>query len=136
LHVAIADTSALYAAIDAAEVEHRACINALADAELRLVFPALAIAEVCQLVERRLGPLVEAQFVATLGDYDVRAPMPDDWLRISELVRRYADFPFGAVDASVVALAERLETDIVITLDRRHFAAIRPRHCEHLRLLP
>jgi predicted nucleic acid-binding protein len=38
--------------------------------------------------------------------------------------------------ASVVARAERLDTDLVITLDRRHFAAIRPRHPPALRLLP
>jgi len=50
--------------------------------------------------------------------------------------QRSADFPLGVVDASVVAVAERLETDTVITLDRRHFSAIRPRHCAHFRLLP
>jgi hypothetical protein len=35
-----------------------------------------------------------------------------------------------------VALAERLGTDVVITLDRRHFENIRPRHCPAFRLLP
>jgi len=39
-------------------------------------------------------------------------------------------------DASVIALAERLETDTIITLDRRHFGAVRPRHCPAFRLLP
>ncbi len=55
---------------------------------------------------------------------------------MAELMRQDADFPLGAPDASIVALAERLETDVIITLDRRHFSAIRPRHCEHFRLLP
>jgi predicted nucleic acid-binding protein len=49
---------------------------------------------------------------------------------------QYADFPLGSTDASVIALAERLGTDVVITLDRWHFGAVRPRHCEALRLLP
>jgi predicted nucleic acid-binding protein len=48
----------------------------------------------------------------------------------------YRDFPLGGVDASVVALAERLNTDLVVTLDRRHFPAIRPRHVPAFRLLP
>jgi predicted nucleic acid-binding protein len=33
--------------------------------------------------------------------------------------------PLGATDASVAVLAERLDTDIVVTLDRHHFAALR-----------
>lgn len=42
----------------------------------------------------------------------------------------------GAVDASVIELAERPDTDVVVTLDHRHFGAVRPRHCEALTLLP
>ena len=49
---------------------------------------------------------------------------------------QYADFPLGAADASVVALAERLNTDLIVTIDRRHFGVVRPRHCEAFRLLP
>jgi hypothetical protein len=42
---------------------------------------------------------------------------------------------FGDTDASVLALAERVDTDVVITFDR-HFGVVRPRHCPALRLLP
>lgn len=55
---------------------------------------------------------------------------------MSELVAEYADFPLGGTDASVIALAERLDAFIVVTLDRRHFAAVRPRHREAFELLP
>lgn len=34
----------------------------------------------------------------------------------------------GFVDASVVAIAERLRHGTIATTDRRHFTAIRPRH--------
>jgi predicted nucleic acid-binding protein len=51
-------------------------------------------------------------------------------------VQRYASFPLGGVDASVVALAERLRTDLVVTLDEWHFRGILPRHCAAFRLLP
>jgi uncharacterized protein len=36
----------------------------------------------------------------------------------------------------VVALAERLGTDVVISLDRRHFGAVQPRHRRAFQLLP
>jgi predicted nucleic acid-binding protein len=83
-----------------------------------------------------MGPRAEAPFLRELASVDVECPAPDDWPRMTELVEQYSELPLGGTDASVVALAERLGTDVVITLDRRHFAAIRPRHREALRLLP
>jgi predicted nucleic acid-binding protein len=103
---------------------------------VRLVIPAMVVAEASYLVGSRLGPAVEAAFLGSLVELDVEAPLLDDWKRIAELVEQYADFPLGGTDASVIALAERLRTDLVITLDRRHFGAIRPTHCPALRLLP
>jgi len=55
---------------------------------------------------------------------------------MSELVRRYADFPLGAVDASVVAVAERFGVDRVATLDRKHFSVVKPSHAPALTFLP
>jgi hypothetical protein len=40
------------------------------------------------------------------------------------------------LSGDLVALAERLQAPVVITLDRRHFAAIRPRHLGAFELLP
>ncbi|WP_280244345.1 PIN domain-containing protein [Nocardia abscessus] len=59
-----------------------------------------------------------------------------DLRRMAELVRKYADFPLGAVDAAVLAVAERLGVKEVATLDRRHFSAVRAHHPVPLRLLP
>jgi predicted nucleic acid-binding protein len=42
----------------------------------------------------------------------------------------------GTTDASVIALAERLEISEIAALDRRHFTAVRPRHVEAFTLLP
>lgn len=36
----------------------------------------------------------------------------------------------------IVTLAERQKVVHVATLDHRHFRAVRPRHCDALRLLP
>lgn len=55
---------------------------------------------------------------------------------MAELVEQYADLPLGTTDASVIALAERLNITEVATLDRRHFTVVRPRHVEALILLP
>jgi hypothetical protein len=134
--LAVVDTGPLYAALDLDDEDHTTSVEALRRKGQRLVIPTLVIAEVSYLAGARLGSDVEARFVEGLADLDVDAPSPADWTRIAELVRQYADFPLGTVDASVVALAERVQTPRVITLDRRHFHAVRPGHCEALELLP
>jgi uncharacterized protein len=136
MNVAVADASALYAAADAGDSDHRACLEQLQRPDLRVVIPTLVIAEVSYLLGSRLGALADATFMRAMATQDVEAPSTEDYARIGELVETYDDFPLGGVDASVIALAERLEAPIVLTLDRRHFATVRPAHRESFELLP
>ncbi|MFK4146668.1 hypothetical protein [Streptomyces sp. NPDC004065] len=55
---------------------------------------------------------------------------------MSATVLRYADFPLGGVDASVIAVAERFGVDRVATLDRRHFSVVKPAHVPAPTLVP
>ncbi len=100
------------------------------------MIPALVVAEATYLVGSRLGPRAEARFVRALGGLEVDAPRSAEWDRIGDLVDEYADLPLGGTDASVVSLAERLDTRLVVTLDRRHFKVVKPLHCPALELLP
>lgn len=133
---AVVDTSALYAVVDLSDAAHESCRDVLAKPALRFFVPALVVAETTYLVASRLGTAVEAAFLAGMEQFDIEAPQPGDWTRIAELVRAYRDFPLGGTDASVVALAERLNAHLIVTLDRRHFAAVRPRHVAAFTLLP
>jgi predicted nucleic acid-binding protein len=101
-----------------------------------LAIPALCIAEATYLIGKKKGPTVESMFLRGLEEFDVQAPVSEDWPRIAEIVEEYADFPLGGTDASVIALAERYGSEIIITLDRRHFGAVQPRHRKRFRLLP
>lgn len=47
---------------------------------------------------------------------------------MAELFAQNADLPRGGTDASVIAPAERVDTDTGMTLGCRHFAAVAPRH--------
>jgi len=51
-------------------------------------------------------------------------------------LKQYADANIGLVDASLVAVAERLGINTIITTDRRHFSLIKPAHCSAFTLLP
>ncbi len=134
--LAIVDAGPLYAAADADDQDHLASRAALARADLRLVVPTLVIAEATYFVGRRLGAAAEGRFLQGIGELDVEGPSREDFTRMTELVEQYADFPLGGTDASVVALAERLDAPIILTLDRRHFATIAPRHRPAFELLP
>ncbi len=134
--LAVVDAGPLYATADAHDRDHDASRTVLSRADLRLVVPALVVAEATYFVGRRLGAEAEAAFLRGMGILDVEGPTREDFERIAELVAQYADFPLGGTDASVIALAERLQTPYVVTLDRRHFAAVKPGHCEALALLP
>lgn len=133
---AIVDSGPLVAAAVATDPHHRASLEVLRRPELHLVVPALCIAEVAYFLERSGHTAGAAAFLRGLRGFDVRAPEADEWERIAELVEKYADLPLGTVDASAVVLAERLGTDLVITLDHRHFGVVRPRHAAYFRLLP
>ena len=102
-----------------------------------LLVPISVVQETAFFVGTRLGAADEAAFVrAAATDMNVEMLSTDDLLRAADLVDGYADFPIGFVDASIVALAERLDVTSILTADRRHFGVIRPAHCERLRLLP
>jgi predicted nucleic acid-binding protein len=134
--LAIVDAGPLLAALDRTDVHHARCVEVLRRRDLQLVVPALVVAEVAHFAARRLGPSVEAAFVRGMGLLEVEAPTPEEWPLIADLVERYADFPLGTTDASVAVLADRLDTDLIVTLDRRHFAAIRSPRGRTFRLLP
>lgn len=134
--IAILDAGPLLAFFDRSDPSHAASGSLLARPDLRLVIPTLVVTEVAHLAGARLGPRFEATFVRTLASFEVEAPTADEWPLIADLVERYGDFPLGTVDASIVVLADRLKTDLIVTLDRRHFSAVRSPQGRRFRLLP
>ncbi|SBT41011.1 type II toxin-antitoxin system VapC family toxin [Micromonospora narathiwatensis] len=132
----VVDAGPLYAYVDADDQHHEACADLLETHPGPLIVPTLVITEVVYLLATRLGAQAELRFLGDLasGAFDIEPVHPTDWLRIADLVERYADLPLGAVDASVVACAERLGIDEVATVDRRHFTIIKANR--QLLLLP
>jgi uncharacterized protein len=93
---------------------------------------------VAYLLGTRLGWQPEVRFLGDLSSGNFLPEPVDaaDLLRMAELVARYHDLPLGSVDASVIAVAERLGITQIATLDHRHFGVVRPHHTEALELLP
>ena len=86
--------------------------------------PAGILAEISYMVEKRLNVEALESLLADLesGGFTLECGA-EDFGRIRELVRRYADLPLGFADACVIACAER-SGGRVLTLDLRHFGVV------------
>lgn len=134
----VCDTGPLLAALNARDRLHTACVAFFDAYDGDLMVPSLVVTEVCYLAQTQVGPHAEARFLDSIVAHEltIEHPADEDWARITTLVRTYAGFPLGVVDASVIATAERLGITQLATIDHRHMRAVRPAHCDAFELLP
>lgn len=103
-----------------------------------LVVPSTVVPEACYLLNAYLGLKAERRFINSLvhGELRVEHFGREDLKRAYELLKLYSDANIGFVDASIVAIAERLRATKILTTDRRHFSIIKPVHSKAFTLLP
>ncbi len=134
----IADTSALVAFYSESGTQHDD-VSAWLDmhGELMVVSPYV-VAELDYLVATRKGVDAELAVLAELagGAYELAAMSAADIALAAEVIARYRNLGIGITDASLVVLAARYGTDTILTLDRRHFGALRSLTGEPLRIAP
>jgi hypothetical protein len=134
----IFDTNTLLAVLNRGDEHHRDCVALVEESREDLLVPLLTLPELDYFLSKH-G--LHEGWLTFLEDVDggawrVEAPTAADLRRVRELQEQYRDLQIGVVDASIIALCERLGEPKVATLDRRHFSTVRPRHVEALRLLP
>ncbi len=134
----VLDTGPVVALLDSDDRDHRRCAELLTGSNEDLVIPTPVLVEIDYWVIKLAGPDPWAEFVAEITDgvFRLEHPTEGDLARCAELERQYADLDLGLVDASVIAVCERMGEKKVATLDHRHFSVVRPRHCRRLQLLP
>jgi predicted nucleic acid-binding protein len=100
--------------------------------------PQTVLAEVAYLIGREAGIKNVAFFLKGLSAsrFSLISITPEDISRIAQILEEYQDSRIDFVDASVMAVAERLKIVTILTLDRRDFSLFRPLHCEAFNLLP
>jgi hypothetical protein len=134
----VLDTGPILALLDAGDLAHAASVAMIEEVREDLVVPTSVLVEIDYWTHKLLGQESWEVFVEDVasGVYRLEQLTVDDLVRASELERQYAELDLGLVDASVIALCERLGETKVATLDRRDFSVVRPSHCDSLRLLP
>jgi uncharacterized protein len=130
------DTGALYALADSDDAWHER-MRAFIEEEPRiLLVPVTVLPETAYLLRSRLGPEAENLFIESVaaGELSLEGLKSPDVARSADLMKRY-EF-LGFVDASIVAIAERLRLAALVTTDRRDFRRVRPKHLKAFELLP
>ena len=135
----LVDTSALLALADVASEQHGPVRAHISTTHEALLVPVTVLPEADYLITQRFGlraELILLRSISADGQFHLETLTAADLRRSVELIEQYADSNIGLVDASIVAIAERLRIRRILTLDYRHFHMFRPRHCEAFELIP
>ena len=134
----LVDTNVWLAAADRRARHHEDCLRLVSAHRDLLASSAPVIAETAWLLLDRDGPNAQQRFIGSIltGDITVVDLTTTDWTRVHELVTTYADVSLDIIDASTIAIAERLDQTVIATLDERDFRIVRPAHIDAFDLLP
>ncbi len=122
----VADTGAIVALLDRSDRHHRD-IRAIYDEDpAAWVLPWAILPEVDYLIGAHLGADAESLFLEDLAErrFEVEWSRDDDLVRAAALSAQYRDLRLGLVDATVIAVAERMRARAIATLDLRDFGAV------------
>jgi len=133
----VLDTSFLLALLWDGDRGHRQAAGFYSETRDPFTTTPLVLAEVDYMLHSRATPAASHAF-----NDEIRAgSLGVEWWRGLEaeaatIADRHADIGLGLTDASLVALAGRLETTRIATFDERHFRAAEPLSGGRFQLLP
>lgn len=110
----------------------------LAQASPPLLLSPFVLAELDYLLMRHIGRRAQTVLLEEVarGAYQLEPFGAADIERAKEIIERYSDLEIGIADASIVVLGERHAISTVLTLDQRHFRALRLERRKRFKLLP
>jgi predicted nucleic acid-binding protein len=135
--VILLDTSGLVANYNRRDRYHTAAARILERPQQRVLSP-FVLAELDYLLGELAGQ--EAELLAlddvARGAYQLEVFGAEDVAAAVRVISQYADLRLGLADASIIVLAARYRCLDVLTLDQRHFRAVRGPGGAAFRLLP
>jgi predicted nucleic acid-binding protein len=136
--VILLDTSGLVAAIDSSQSQHAKAAAALRHSNGPLLLSPFVLAELEYLLATRVSADAQHALLGEVarGAYRLEPFSAEDIAAAAVILGRYKDLRIGLADASIVVLAERYGVLDVLTLDHRHFQALRGPGGKRFRLRP
>ena len=132
------DTSGLLAALFADQNHHEECARILRESKPPRVLSPFVLAELDYLILKYAGVEAELALLAEVGRgvYELAEFDRYDIDFAYEIVQQYRDLRIGLADASIAVCAKRWDARDVLTLDERHFRALRAAPRKRFRILP
>jgi predicted nucleic acid-binding protein len=122
----IIDAAPLVALADPDEPRREQILGILTSEPDALVIPAPTTAEVDYLLGQRFGHAARRAFLGDLaaGRFAVASLEHDDYAAVVRLERRYAALDLGLAGCALVVLADRYDSDRILSFDERHFRSV------------
>lgn len=132
------DSSGLFAALNPDQPQHAAARDALAAEPAPLLLSPFVLAELDYLIATRGTVAAELAFLDQVAGaaYEISSFSGDDIRAAAAVIAQYRDLGIGLADASLVVLADRYQTDRILSFDERHFRALRSLRGKPFKLLP
>jgi len=133
----ICDTSGIISAHIADQPYNEETLEAMNRADSLILSP-ISLSEIDQVVSVRNGSWASRRIFEELvePEYELASFDESDLALALGVMTSNEDLNIGLVDASLVVLAKRYKTNEILTLDQRHFRAIRGLDGRHFKLLP
>ena len=133
----IADTGFVVALANRLDDRHADVVPIYAQ-YLKILLPQVVLVEVAYLINRDAVMTTVIKFLKGLpaSRFELLAAVEQDIARSADILDQYIDSKIDFVDACVMAMAERLNIQTVLTIDQRDFRLFRPTHCESFILKP
>ena len=130
------DTGAFVALVDRSETKHADCVAVLERWTGPILTTEAVLTETLYLVGPAWRPQKACLEFFLRGAFLLIPSAKASLQRVTALMEKYHDLPMDYADATLVALAEEIETDHVFTLDRKGFCTYRLRGRKAFRLVP
>lgn len=130
------DTGPLVSLLDRSQRRHEDCVAFFESWPGAVVTTEAVLTEATHLLGRVRGGREACIDFVIEGGAQIVPPSLRSLRRTRELVTKYADVPMDYADATLVALAEDLGTNLAFTLDRRGFETFRFGKRRPFRIVP
>lgn len=119
------DTGALVTLLDRRQARHERFVEFFDSWTGPVVSSEAVLTEATHLLGRTSGGRLACVEFFVAGGAVLAPSTPASLARCQRLMDEYADLPMDFADATLVVLAEELNTDLVFTTDRRDFGVYR-----------
>ncbi len=121
------DTGPILAALNRQDKHHLFAVETMRQYNQPFLTTVAVMTEAMYLTQQRLGWYAAEKLleIVNRGDIIVQHIGLADFQRISVLMKKYLDLPMDFADATLVALAERLDCKRIFTTDIRDFHVYR-----------